>query len=626
MLANIVGVIGERGEAARGRVAELLEGLPHGPADGGGSGPADIHVFADGCLGWRPIVWGRRPHGCSGIVSVDGGTLVVAVDGRLDATDALAAEFGVERFDYASIVAQGYRRHGEEIFAQLEGDFACVVWDRAARRILLARDFCGARPIYWSHPIANRFVFASNGLAAMHCAELPLVLDRAAIWQETLRSNRAPTPNIIEGVRLLPRCTGLVFDEGGTVRQFELVAEKPPVSLADDELVAAYRETLLESVRRRVAVVEGTNAVTVSGGLDSASILGATRFVLGPAAPIHAITIVPYGQAKADVPFARDAVELARAHWCRRDSRLSELPVEAIRWHDNPFAAASSCNVLDAAIAARELGSQSLLVGAAGDYLGGDGGNWAWWAYREGGLSALVQTLREERNRTALQLLRSVVGIVLRSRLPSLVPRERWLSWLAPEAKSDFLATVELLAADRATKRRLFEDAERCWSKTRWPIGTYSEWVSGVFSRCVERELLMWDTNGRVSGIEVAHPFATPEIHRLARSSSWRTRRRNGRGRILSRRAAADWLPDSISKRLRKQLYNDHFDELWRRALTKANLRQNAIWEDCFESDLWKAAQSSEAEIASGTYLFALYSGWVLSRWIELNTGMSSGN
>src|SRR5690606_24498114 len=74
--------------------------------------------------------------------------LTLVFDGRLDDRAALAGDLG-ERADRdaAALVLAAYRTWGEAAFARLAGDFALVIWDAPARRLVAARDILGLRPL-----------------------------------------------------------------------------------------------------------------------------------------------------------------------------------------------------------------------------------------------------------------------------------------------------------------------------------------------------------------------------------------------------------------------------------------------------------------------------------------------
>src|SRR5262249_54025652 len=84
------------------------------------------------------------------LVSATGETL--CWDGRLDNRDELRAKLRFElpkETPDSEIVLSAYRRWGIDFLEQLIGDFALALWDENAGRLILARDPCGPRPLYY---------------------------------------------------------------------------------------------------------------------------------------------------------------------------------------------------------------------------------------------------------------------------------------------------------------------------------------------------------------------------------------------------------------------------------------------------------------------------------------------
>jgi asparagine synthase (glutamine-hydrolysing) len=76
----------------------------------------------------------------------------VTFDGRLDNRDELAAQLDLQISDSTPesvLVSAAYRRWGVECPVRLLGDFSLVVWDGRERRLFMARDIFGLRPLFY---------------------------------------------------------------------------------------------------------------------------------------------------------------------------------------------------------------------------------------------------------------------------------------------------------------------------------------------------------------------------------------------------------------------------------------------------------------------------------------------
>jgi asparagine synthase (glutamine-hydrolysing) len=201
----------------------------------------------------------------------------------------------------AAAVLDAYRKRGVAGFRDLAGDWSLVLRDHAAGTLVLASDYAGVRPLYYTFDV-NR-TFWSSGLAdlveAAHAAELDetyiaLFLSRRAT------ANRTP----YRGVRSVPPGHAVrISGERETVERFWDLPVSQETRLTGDR---AYEDRLLELFREAVETrVRGHEVVCaeLSGGLDSSS-------VAAMAARCHPrLTTVSYTHAgAADEQFIR-AVE-----------------------------------------------------------------------------------------------------------------------------------------------------------------------------------------------------------------------------------------------------------------------------------------------------------------------------
>jgi len=153
--------------------------------------------------------------------------------------------------------------------------FAFALWDARARRLLLARDRAGKKPLYYAH-LGDRLVFGSEIKALLADPAVPRDLDPTALYQY-LCLGFVPHPrSIYRAIRALPPAHFLVADASGTVRverywQLEFAPKHPFGLHAIDEGI----ETLVsEAVRLRLRS-DVPVGVFLSGGIDSGLVTAA---------------------------------------------------------------------------------------------------------------------------------------------------------------------------------------------------------------------------------------------------------------------------------------------------------------------------------------------------------------
>ena len=195
-------------------------------------------------------------------------------DGRLDNRDDCLAWLGIEDSSAADIeiVTQAYLRWGVDSFSRLLGDWAMSIWDSAAQCLVLAKDFLGARHLYYS--IEERHITWStilDPLLAFKHRSLAICEEYAAGW---IGSFAKSTLTPYEGILAVPPSAFAVFRQD-TVSVQEYWKFDPGNKLrlrTDAEYEECFRDRLRHSVRRRL---NSKNPVVaeLSGGMDSSSIV-----------------------------------------------------------------------------------------------------------------------------------------------------------------------------------------------------------------------------------------------------------------------------------------------------------------------------------------------------------------
>ena len=167
-----------------------------------------------------------------------------------------------------------YEEVGLECVHHLNGIFAFAIWDATRRRLLLARDRTGIKPLYYAE-LRQQIVFGSELKVLLQHPVIPRDLDLVAL-NEYLSFEFIPSPRtIIRNVSKLEAGYLLVWDEHGSrVARYWNASlarseDRPPVKSQD--YVSALRSTLSASVKREL-VSDVPVGVLLSGGLDSSTI------------------------------------------------------------------------------------------------------------------------------------------------------------------------------------------------------------------------------------------------------------------------------------------------------------------------------------------------------------------
>ena len=176
------------------------------------------------------------------------------------------------------VLLKGYHAWGEQLLPRLNGMFAFAIWERDKRRLFIARDRLGIKPLYLSQT-GKRLRFASSLPALLKGGDIDPTLDPVALNHYLNFHAVVPAPRtLLAGVQKLPPATWMSIDANGhTERQrwwnldYGPLPDERELTLDDweDRLLASLRDAV--SVRQRAAREVG---VLLSGGVDSSLLVG----------------------------------------------------------------------------------------------------------------------------------------------------------------------------------------------------------------------------------------------------------------------------------------------------------------------------------------------------------------
>ena len=170
------------------------------------------------------------------------------------------------------VILKAFHAWGEDCVDHLHGMFAFAVWDFRAKRLFLARDRFGIKPLYYTLD-GNRLRFASNLQALLEAGEVDTAIDPVALHHQFTLHGVVPAPHtVFQGVRKLAPAHCLLIDESGeprTRRYWTYPATRPEQPMSEQEWLDAIHDALREAVRKRNDVADVPVGVLLSGGLDS---------------------------------------------------------------------------------------------------------------------------------------------------------------------------------------------------------------------------------------------------------------------------------------------------------------------------------------------------------------------
>ena len=166
-----------------------------------------------------------------------------------------------------------YEEHGPAFAAELHGMFAVALWDADRRRLVLARDRVGKKPLLWAELSDGSFAFASELKALLRLPGLARDLDARALDAYLALQYVPGTGTGLRGVHRLSPGHVLIWEDGviHTERYWSL-PQATAERLSDEEWIERVRDTVRAAVRRRL-VADVPLGALLSGGLDSSIVV-----------------------------------------------------------------------------------------------------------------------------------------------------------------------------------------------------------------------------------------------------------------------------------------------------------------------------------------------------------------
>ena len=271
-MCGIAGFVttGFRGDS-RDVVHRMVTALRHrGPDDQGEY--VDAQAALGSCrLSIIDLAGGRQPIGN------ENGTVHAVLNGEIYNFRELRSRLQRRGHQFRTqsdteVVVHAYEQDGEDFVTDLDGMFALALWDGPGRKLLLARDRMGEKPLYY-YDGPGVFVFGSELRALLEHPDVPRALDLQSLSRYLL-VDAVPAPHsILAGAAKLAPAHTLVVSPGAKpqVTPYWSLSFAPDHSIDEREWRGRLIDQLEVSVRSRL-VGDVPVGVFVSGGIDSGSV------------------------------------------------------------------------------------------------------------------------------------------------------------------------------------------------------------------------------------------------------------------------------------------------------------------------------------------------------------------
>ena len=529
----------------RGALAAMNRTMAHRGPDSEGmviDGPAGLAMRR---LSIIDLEGGDQP-----IASEDGGAQVIQ-NGEIYNYRELRVELERRGHRFATrsdteVLVHLYEERGPRFVEALRGMFAIAVWDSRRRRLVLARDRFGIKPLYY-RVAGGTLSFASELKALLAQPGFQRQVDLGAL-EAFLAFNSIPAPlTIFSEARKLPPGHLLECTVGG---EPELVryARPRPVAAADvrteedEELAAELRERLRDSVRAHL-VADVPVGVLLSGGVDSSAL---TALAAGESSGRVSTFSIGFEESTFD---ELSAARLVAQRYGTDHHELvvrpdaAELLPRLVDAFDEPFADSSALPTY----LVSELAAGSVKVALSGE--GGDELFGGYYTYVADQLAPRVAPLARAMRRTIERLPSSSAKasfdykakrFVRAAHLPPLERHHAWKEIFSGDART------ELVALDRDGILDPVELYRRRYAETEGAeaLARLQDLDLGIY--LVDDLLVKTDRASMAHSLEARVPFCDAAVAELALALPTSKKVRGLAKKRLLRRAVSPLLPRPI--------------------------------------------------------------------------------
>jgi asparagine synthase (glutamine-hydrolysing) len=498
-------------------------------------------------------------------------------------------------------IVHAYEEYGEACFERLRGMFAIALWDARRKRLLLARDRLGKKPLYYRQAPGG-LAFASELKSLLELPEATWPVDRTAL-RDYLVLGYVPTSRcIFKGVAKLPPAHYLVYEAGAlrVCRYWQLRFEpkwQEPEPILEERLAA-----LLDDAVKARLVSDVPFGAFLSGGVDSSLVVALMARHL--AMPVRTFTIGFEEPGSDEIPDARvvarhvgtEHVELVA------EPDAARLLQDLVWYLDEPFGDSSAIpTFLVSQLARRHVKM----------VLSGDGGDELFAGYERYARFAVVDRLARIGGPLVASSLNAAAALI-----PGASARR--VRWLAQRVGMPFPASylsgvalstreqLEELLQEPLNGAGLFSSVEGLFLRPGIGTGLDRVMAGDIDSYLPDDILVKVDRMTMASSLEARAPLLDHALVEFAARLPLRLKRRGGRGKYLLRRVAGRLLPASVlTKRkqgfaiplaawLRRELRELAQDVFASRAFRERGVFDAAAVERCLADHVSGAADHGE--------------------------------
>lgn len=554
------GIVGLWGKFSEGDLRCGLASIAHrGPDDEGIMSPGHGVWFGQRRLSIIDLsASGHQPMSAAGV------PVTIIYNGEVYNFRELKEELQLAGYSFrgtsdTEVILAMYLAFGDEMLKRLNGIFALAIWDGRSRRLLLARDPVGVKPLYVTRG-SRGLAFASEIKALFASKAVPAVVNRRAVlahlgflWSPGDQTIAANVSKILPG-----EAVWLSGPDAVERRWFYADLPIAPVPhVGDSRSIAEGLVSAIRSAVQRQMVSDVPVGAFLSGGLDSSSIVAFAREFAG-ANGLQCFTIAQSGGSTETEGFADDLPYATRVadhlgvelQTVNVGSEMADR-LETMIYHlDEPTADPAALNTLFISELARSQGIKVLLSGSGGDdILTGYRRHYAlqqerWWAWLPLGVRRFIAALAG-RLPVGHPLVRRIGKALAYADLDEARRLISYFLWVKPETAVCLLRQLD--GAEKLSVDDLFSPMLGTlsrFSSTAAPLEKMLYLEGKHF--LADHNLNYSDKMGMAAGVEIRVPLLDLEVVEFAARIPINMRQNGAVGKWILKRAMEPYLPHDV--------------------------------------------------------------------------------
>lgn len=273
-----------------------------------------------------PQLPGMRPN--QGIYQSANGRYVACFYGNAfnlnDILVKLGADFSGK--DGAKWFLECFRQFGHQCFQEINGNYIACIYDDKNHSLLLAHDHLGIEPVYYSWN-GKRLVFGNSLQTLSQSGKQFSELNPQALYSYMLFNYNPGTQSFFKGIEKLRGGHFIrVRDEKFEIAKYWYPSFKVDPSITEESIIPVLFDLFKDAVRIRLENSSVRPGVFVSGGMDSSSVLGLMRSLIGDQASINTFSFRCKGKSFDESHYAE-----IMANAVRSNHRLIEYPADEVK-------------------------------------------------------------------------------------------------------------------------------------------------------------------------------------------------------------------------------------------------------------------------------------------------------